>query len=431
LKKYLIILTVLLSCAVEAVANDDYWLIQSKQTSQNLSSCEFTDTLNGWIAGDSGLIINTRNNGLNWEPQFTGITNNIIELFFLNGNIGYALAWVLDATPPNYYGTKIITTKNGGQNWSVTMFPDSNVFLNTVFFRDSLNGYLAGSGGKLYYTSDGGADWLLAPIDSGMDFGFPVNKISFYDENYGIGVGGAIDIAGVVWKSTNGGRSWRTIVVGPEPINDFLFLDKNNAIGVGGDFEYGSSQINSYNMGANWLYEEFQVFGIENTISYRTPQEGWISLGIVDSFLVTTNGGQKWDLTGTPQQSNIYDIAFSSSRNGWAVGNNGVILKYNSELVGIADDINSVNPNNFILHQNYPNPFNPKTVINYELQGTGNAKLKVFDVLGNEVAELVNEKQNAGNYSVEFDGSGFASGIYFYKLTAGEFSETKRMVLLK
>ena len=244
MKKYLIIITVFLCCAGEAGAADDYWLMQPKQTSQNLSSCVFTDTLNGWIAGDSGLIINTRNNGLSWEQQFTGITNNIIELFFLNGNVGYALSWVLDATPPNYYGTKILTTINGGQNWNVSMFPDSNVFL---------------------------------------------------------AVGGAIDIAGVVWKSTNGGRSWRTIVVGPEPINDFLFLDKNNAVGVGGDFEYGSSQINSSDMGSNWLYEEFQVFGIANTIAYRTPEEGWISLGIVDSFLVTTNGGQNWNLTGTPQ----------------------------------------------------------------------------------------------------------------------------------
>lgn len=93
--------------------------------------------------------------------------------------------------------------------------------------------------------------------------------------------------------------------------------------------------------------------------------------------------------------------------------------------------LNSSEVTGYSLSQNYPNPFNPKTVINYELRVTGNPKLKVFDVLGNEVIELVNEKQNAGSYSVEFDGSGFASGIYFYKLTAGDFVETKRMVLLK
>ncbi|MFZ1321642.1 MAG: agmatine deiminase family protein [Ignavibacteria bacterium] len=92
---------------------------------------------------------------------------------------------------------------------------------------------------------------------------------------------------------------------------------------------------------------------------------------------------------------------------------------------------NNSQAENFTLSQNYPNPFNPRTVINYELQVSGNAKLKVFDVLGNEVAELVNEKQNAGSYSVEFDGGNYASGIYFYRLETGNFVETRRMMLIK
>ncbi|MFZ1320593.1 MAG: T9SS type A sorting domain-containing protein [Ignavibacteria bacterium] len=95
------------------------------------------------------------------------------------------------------------------------------------------------------------------------------------------------------------------------------------------------------------------------------------------------------------------------------------------------NNISTEIPEKYSLSQNYPNPFNPKTVINYELQISGNAKLTVYDVLGNEVAELVNEKQNAGTYSVDFDGSNFSSGVYFYRLNAGEFSETKRMMLLK
>lgn len=106
------------------------------------------------------------------------------------------------------------------------------------------------------------------------------------------------------------------------------------------------------------------------------------------------------------------------------------VFDNNFSTVGIDPIPNSV-PSEFDLHQNYPNPFNPNTVISYELRVTSNAKLKVFDVLGNEVAELVNEKQSAGSYKIEFDGSNFASGVYFYKLDAGDFSETKRMILLK
>lgn len=88
-------------------------------------------------------------------------------------------------------------------------------------------------------------------------------------------------------------------------------------------------------------------------------------------------------------------------------------------------------PNIFELMQNYPNPFNPSTVISYRLSAFSNVTLKVFDVLGKEVATLVNEEKSAGNYKVEFNTSKLVSGVYFYKLTAGEFASTKKMLLIK
>ncbi|MBK6876812.1 MAG: T9SS type A sorting domain-containing protein [Ignavibacteria bacterium] len=96
-------------------------------------------------------------------------------------------------------------------------------------------------------------------------------------------------------------------------------------------------------------------------------------------------------------------------------------------------------PEQFSLEQNYPNPFNPKTIINYELRITNLVKLTVYDVLGHEVATLVNEKQSPGTYEVEFDASGFASGVYFYKLVVSPsnplvtegFTDVKRMMLVK
>ena len=92
-------------------------------------------------------------------------------------------------------------------------------------------------------------------------------------------------------------------------------------------------------------------------------------------------------------------------------------------------DANGVNE--FKLNQNYPNPFNPSTNIEYSLPVSGNVSLVVYDNLGKEVARLVNENKVAGNYNVEFDASNLPSGIYFYKLTSGKFSETKKMILLK
>ena len=101
-------------------------------------------------------------------------------------------------------------------------------------------------------------------------------------------------------------------------------------------------------------------------------------------------------------------------------------------------------PNKFVLFQNYPNPFNPTTTIKYSIPSveTRHASslhvlLKVYDILGNEVATLVNEEQPPGNYSVTFDvshteqGGSMASGIYFYKLNAGNFTQTKKFLLMK
>jgi hypothetical protein len=109
---------------------------------------------------------------------------------------------------------------------------------------------------------------------------------------------------------------------------------------------------------------------------------------------------------------------------------NGV---YASNFQGVlsVNNISTEIPDSYKLSQNFPNPFNPSTVIRYSVTGNKYVSLKVYNALGNEVATLVNEKQNAGTYEVDFNGAGFSSGIYFYKFTADNFTDTKRMILLK
>ncbi|MBL7052910.1 MAG: T9SS type A sorting domain-containing protein [Candidatus Marinimicrobia bacterium] len=88
-------------------------------------------------------------------------------------------------------------------------------------------------------------------------------------------------------------------------------------------------------------------------------------------------------------------------------------------------------PVDFVLHQNTPNPFNPTTQINYQLPVVGNVQLAIYNVRGQLVETLVNESQNPGYYSVSFDGSGYSSGVYFYRLSTPEFQNVKKMVLLQ
>lgn len=103
------------------------------------------------------------------------------------------------------------------------------------------------------------------------------------------------------------------------------------------------------------------------------------------------------------------------------------ITSYTPSAVG--DESNVVN--GFVLEQNYPNPFNPNTHIKFAITGTQNVSLKVYDVLGNEIATLLNEEKAPGTYNVTFNGRNFSSGVYFYSLSAGDFHQTKKMIVLK
>ena len=106
------------------------------------------------------------------------------------------------------------------------------------------------------------------------------------------------------------------------------------------------------------------------------------------------------------------------------------LLAYSLSSVGVEKGKDRL-PTNYSLSQNYPNPFNPSTSISYHLPVNGFVTLKVYDVLGDEVATLVNGEKHAGEYEIEFDAANLSSGVYFYQLQAGSLVETKKMLLLK
>ena len=122
---------------------------------------------------------------------------------------------------------------------------------------------------------------------------------------------------------------------------------------------------------------------------------------------------------------------------GWAVtgtavtgGTNDGVWKYTDVLNGVNPN-NTTTPSNFVLEQNYPNPFNPSTTINYSIPKSSFVTLKVYDVLGNEVKTLVNEQQSVNNYSITADFSNLTTGVYYYTLKAGDFTSTKKLMLIK
>jgi photosystem II stability/assembly factor-like uncharacterized protein len=137
--------------------SQQYWLNSYSPTRINLKNSSFVDSLNGWVCGDSGLIIHTSNGGSNWAIQNTKTKAFIHDVFFLNKRLGWALGWsIFNPQPP--YGTIYLKTTDGGVNWDTSFFPMENVFLRKTYFQDSLNGFLGGSYVNLLRTTDGGAN---------------------------------------------------------------------------------------------------------------------------------------------------------------------------------------------------------------------------------------------------------------------------------
>ncbi len=334
------------------------------------------------------FILRTTNAGSNWFIQYN---NNSVTL---NG---------IDLSTPTHGvavgdAGKILMTTNGGQNWT-EQAPPQPYDIYDVFLVDSLIGYTAGRYGNILKTTDGGISWTQMYTN----FFYNLYGIAFSDANNGIAVGDSIKVGvsyGLILKTTNGGTTWSNQVLDSPLLFDAVnFADNNNWYAVGTSI--GSQAMaprgrifRSENAGLNWY---------EQSIPFRSTRS---ILGI-SAF----------------DNNNLLAVGFGGMVLGTINGGGTTSVHYIE-----SDDT----PNSYSLLQNYPNPFNPSTRIKYLISGISHITLKVFDLLGKEVAELVNEEKPAGTYEVMFDASGLSSGVYIYQIKVGnEFVETKKLVLIK
>ncbi|MBS1513822.1 MAG: T9SS type A sorting domain-containing protein [Bacteroidetes bacterium] len=230
----------------------------------------------------------------------------------------------------------------------------------------------------------------------------------------------------VILLTVDGGKSFTTVFKSSRTSEwcwKINFVNANTGFVSIEAWNYGVV-LKTTNKGLNWSEQVFNTADDLEGIGFINENTGWI--GSHDLTHETTNGSANWSLVTWGNKINRF--RFISDTLGYSVGNS--IYKFTQESVSVSS-ISEKIPEYFYLQQNFPNPFNPSTRINYELRLSGFVTLKVYDIKGSEVQELVNEKQNEGIYSAEFDGSALPSGIYYYKLTAGEFSETRKMVLAK
>lgn len=260
-----------------------------------------------------------------------------------------------------------------------------------------------------------------------------IKSIYAIDGNTVYAAGGEIyGGSGIILKTTNGGTNWNTIQETSQVLYwSVKFLDSNIGFVVGGsNAGFGSTILKTTNGGSTWNNTTDNEGNNLYAVQFPSTSVGY-AVGFNGEILKTSNGGTDWIKIPGPTNNNLYAVYFTSTTNGFFAGDAGSIIKTTTGGITGINSITKNLPDDFKLFQNYPNPFNPSTIISFYVSNYSRVQLKVYDILGREVSNLINEFKPAGTYSITFDGNGLSSGIYLYRINSGTFSETKKMILVK
>jgi photosystem II stability/assembly factor-like uncharacterized protein len=439
-----------------------------------------------------GYFVETTDGGLNWHPKgsFEDSVYYLVGMSFINQLTGFLLAM-----GPTSNTAAILKTVDGGVIWNYVYLFENNLSLRDIKFYDQSNGIAVGStdnNGVVLRSVDGGDNWekIILPdfaaanqvtylnnntllisgtnsVFQGVVYKSIDGGISWQEyKNYGnmvnvntmnsLPASGTILISGDLYQSglsmpftdisIDNGLTWhyaqlsefqiystlnskivdysRWYITGTKnAITNGFVLYTDNAAGVPVELVSFSAEASGKGIHLKWITaSELNNLGfeVERALPSTTPgQDDWVRIGFVEGKGTTTeiqNYFYTDDLYGVNELKFYYRLK--------QIDFNGT-YGYSEEI-----EIEGA-PRSFGLGQNFPNPFNPFTTIKYEIPESRFVTIKVYDVLGKEVAILVNEEKPVGEYEVEFIGNNFPSGIYFYQLQAGSFVKTKKMILLK
>lgn len=380
------------------------------------------DASNGFVAGENSIF----------QPLFgasdDGGASFDFTAFYLNGNEGeLADVHFLDAlegvaVSAVWDGQGAVSrTTDGGQSWSTTLFPDA---LHGVDFASAETGYAVGAGGAMLKTTDGGLTW--APEQSGT--AATLNAVAFPTATVGYAAG----TGGTVLKGALAGGAPLTLAVTP--------LDPPVEVPPGGSFRFTVQASNTGDEPVTFdLWAEATHGGTGLSVT-RGPRTLTLPAGASRQFTVT----QRVPLRA-PTGTYTYTVHAgdfpdgSSASDGFPVTVLGTLVADRAaasdwDLIFDAPEASvgaDARPARYALEQNAPNPFRAASVIRYALPEGAHVTLRVYDVLGQEVAVLVDGYREAGRHAVTFDASALSAGTYLYRLEAGTFTTTRTMHLVK
>ncbi len=442
-----------------------------------------------WITNDGG-VFRTTNGGTSYTEMVSGLatiqyysgavhpTSDIYyggtqdngTLKAATGGPGWTVAfggdgghtWV-DFTTPTTVWTEYVYLNlqksiNSGSTWTKTMngIPTSGggsfdgtsdrcLFIAPFTMDPSNSQRIAAGTYRVFLTTNGGTLWSAISTDLTGDgsggvgsAGSTVSAIAIAKSNPSViyvGTSGSSSAARIQ-VTTNSGTNWTNVTAAPLP-NRYVtrvVIDPNNADRAWALYSgYGTGHVYlTTNRGVSWTNASGDLPDIPVSAGVVNPSyPNNVIVGTDLGIFETTNGGTNW----TQQNSGLANVAIADldlrgDKILFAATHGRGMFKTTGPLTAVGDDDNGI-VHEFRLSQNYPNPFNPSTVINYQLAASNVVSLKIYDLLGSEVATLVDGRQEAGSHSVEFNAAELSSGAYFYRLQAGAFVEQKKMILMR
>ena len=360
------------------------WVNRSLPFMWGATDVSMVDSSRIWATTEGGHIYGSTDGGRNWTLQFydTTVTDFMDYVEMFSSTDGIALG---DSKPGR--PVAILRTTDGGATWiqrntSSLFNASSGDVWRRVDFVDTSVGYFFPSPSQTFTmvkTIDGGATWPA----TGSNLSY-AQVLKFYDGQLGIAANDP-----QLFRTVDGGDTWGTFACGG---GDW-----------GNDFEFVPGE----------------------------PSRVWYTNGV--KLFFSNDTGRTWTAQGF-SLSNIRgrDIIIPNQGCGWFLCDNGHVYRtLHPDRVTTGFESSPVLPPAYGLSQNYPNPFNPSTTIKYELPKSSMVRLSVYDLLGREVSVLVNERRDAGVHEVKLDASGLSSGVYLCRLQAGDFTQTKRLLLLR
>ena len=413
------------------------WTAQTTPVTASIICVDIVDTVFAWAGTVDGKTLRTTNGGQTWPATVGSPGGEVTSISAVDMSKAFAIS-------NSSTSTRIRRTVALGVSWStVYENTDPEARLNAITMIDPSIGYAIGnpiSGQWLILkTSDGGTTWnnISTLPQNGTEKGLS-NSMKWVDlQNGWFGTD-----ASRIYRTTDGGLTWTSSTTSFQNINAVTFTDVSSGVSAGDDINWTSDG------GATWFTKPGQITGEIVSAASAKQIPGKFLFVTGSNVYKTDDFGDGYSLSYSQTDTLKYiDVdAIKIGENYWitgyAVGDSGTIAKYKElYLVTETESVPNIIPETFSLKQNYPNPFNPTTRIEFSLPVAADVQLVVYNILGQQVASLINDQRSAGNHSVlwnanDSNGMKLSSGIYFYMLKASsvdgnEFQEIKKMVLLK